>query len=81
MRILAVLLCVISAGVVTSTTTVAEADFPGRDKIARLGLDELVGKFLASATPRLTSYKAKQTLNASARGGKMTATLNGQAVQ
>lgn len=74
MRVLAVLLCVISAGLVTSKTTVAESNFAG-DNIARLGPDELVGKFLASATPRLTSYKARRTLNASTRGGNMTATL------
>jgi hypothetical protein len=75
MRVLAVLLCVISAGPVTSKTTVAEGDRTSRDKTAQLGSDELVGRFLASATPRLTSYKARRSLNASTRGGKMTASL------
>jgi hypothetical protein len=74
MRVLAVLLCVLSASLVTSKTTVAEASRTP-DNIARLGTDELVGRFLASATPRLTSYKARRTLTASTRGGKMTASL------
>jgi hypothetical protein len=74
MRILAVLLCVLSASLVASKTTVAESN-RGADNIARLGSDELVGRFLASATPRLTSYKARRTLTAATRGGKMTASL------
>jgi hypothetical protein len=58
----------------TSKTTVAESS-RAPDNIARLGTDELVGRFLASATPRLTSYRARRTLAASTRGGKMTASL------
>jgi hypothetical protein len=69
MRVLVVLLCVLSAPLVVSKTTVAESN------IARFGSDELVGRFLASATPRLTSYQARRTLAASTRGGKMTASL------
>jgi hypothetical protein len=77
MQILAVLLCVLSASLVTSKTTVAErlprASEASRE--TRVGSDELVGRFLASATPRLTSYKARRMLTASTRGGKMTASL------
>ena len=78
MRALAVLLCVLSASLVASKTTVAESNRSAADNIARLGSDELVGRFLASATPRLTSYKARRTLAASTRGGKMTASLEAQ---
>ena len=74
MKVLAVLLCVLSASLVMSETTVAEADRAG-EGIARLGSDELVGRFLASAAPPLTSYKARRRLSASTRGGRMTASL------
>ena len=73
MRVLTVLLCVLSASLVASKTTVVTAagDTIGR----RLGPDELVGRFLASATPPLTSYRARRALTASTRGGRMTASL------
>jgi len=74
MRVLAVFVCVLSASLVASKTTVAEANRAG-NHIAQLAPDELVGRFLASATPPLTSYKARRTLTASTRGGRMTASL------
>lgn len=43
--------------------------------IKTLGSAELVERFLASATPPLTSYRARRTLSASTRGGRMNATL------
>jgi len=78
MRNLAVLLCVLSASLVASKTPVAASNRAAAENIARLGSDELMGRFLASATPRLTSYKARRTLTASTRGGNMTASLEAQ---
>src|SRR5262245_14777437 len=75
MRVLAVLLCVLSAYLVTSKTTVVGSERAPNESTARILPDDVVRRFLATATPALTSYRARRTLNASTRGGRMTASL------
>jgi hypothetical protein len=76
MRVLAVLLCVLSATLVTSKTTVAESERRANEATIRLRPDDVVRRFLATDTPALTSYRARRTLTASTRGGRMTASLD-----
>lgn len=74
-RISAGLVCVVFLAITMSKTARADPNATAGDKIATLGPTELIDRFLASSAPKLTSYRARRTLTASTRGGRMTASL------
>ena len=75
MKVKIACLCVVIAGLVTSARILADKNATPTDHISTLASPEFVARFLASESPELTSYRARRTLTASTRGGRMTASL------